>query len=62
MFVVPCLQVQTAMGVILRSKAAKALPCGVYGSFGWSGEAVDMIEGRLKVRLPVPTPDLNVLH
>lgn len=23
--------------------------CGVFGSFGWSGEAVDELEGRLKV-------------
>ncbi|GAB4823919.1 hypothetical protein N2152v2_010965 [Parachlorella kessleri] len=40
--------VVTALGSILRSSAAKRLPCGVYGSFGWSGEAVDMIESRLK--------------
>lgn len=25
------------------------LPCGVFGSFGWSGEAVDELENRLKV-------------
>lgn len=43
-------QVQTALGAILRTVEAKTLPCGVFGSFGWSGEAVDMMEGRLKVR------------
>lgn len=41
-------QVQTALGTILRATEAKKLPCGVFGSFGWSGEAVDMMEGRLK--------------
>lgn len=41
-------QVQTALGAILRSQKAKDLPCGVFGSFGWSGEAVDMMESRLK--------------
>jgi flavorubredoxin len=43
-------QVATALGAVLRAPAAKALPCGVFGSFGWSGEAVDLMEGRLKVR------------
>eukprot|EP00887_Chlorella_sp_A99_P004582 scaffold4.g4582.t1 len=41
-------QVQTALGAILLNSAARSLPCGVFGSFGWSGEAVDMMEGRLK--------------
>jgi flavorubredoxin/flavin reductase (DIM6/NTAB) family NADH-FMN oxidoreductase RutF len=41
-------QVQTALGAVLRSADARALPCGVFGSFGWSGEAVDILEGRLK--------------
>jgi len=42
-------QVQTALGAILRAAdERKSLPCGVFGSFGWSGEAVDMLEGRLK--------------
>ena len=42
-------QVSTALGAILRgSGTTKTLPCGVFGSFGWSGEAVDMMEGRLK--------------
>lgn len=42
------MQVQTALGAILRSVQAKELPCGVFGSFGWSGEAVDEMEQRLK--------------
>ena len=43
-------QVQTALGAILRDPKAKEMPCGVFGSFGWSGEAVDELEKRLKVR------------
>eukprot|EP01025_Chloroclados_australasicus_P027297 TRINITY_DN27104_c0_g1_i1.p1 TRINITY_DN27104_c0_g1~~TRINITY_DN27104_c0_g1_i1.p1 ORF type:complete len:454 (+),score=63.68 TRINITY_DN27104_c0_g1_i1:94-1362(+) len=34
-------QVSAMLGSILRSADAKKMPCGVYGSFGWSGEAVD---------------------
>ena len=41
---------QTALGAILRDPKAKEMPCGVFGSFGWSGEAVDELEKRLKVR------------
>ena len=44
------MQVQTALGAILRDPKAKEMPCGVFGSFGWSGEAVDELEKRLKVR------------
>jgi flavin reductase (DIM6/NTAB) family NADH-FMN oxidoreductase RutF len=41
--------VKAALGAILRlPAAARAKPCGVFGSFGWSGEAVDEIEGKLK--------------
>lgn len=40
--------VQDALGVILRDNSARTKPCGVFGSFGWSGEAVDEIEQRLK--------------
>ncbi len=43
------MQVQTALGAILRDPKAKEMPCGVFGSFGWSGEAVDELEKRLKV-------------
>lgn len=41
-------QVQTALGTIIRNSNAKQVPCSVFGSFGWSGEAVDMMEKRLK--------------
>ncbi|EFN57640.1 hypothetical protein CHLNCDRAFT_57191 [Chlorella variabilis] len=41
-------QVQTALGTILRNNNAKRVPCSVFGSFGWSGEAVDKMEQRLK--------------
>lgn len=41
-------QVAVALGSIIREQKAKALPCGVFGSFGWSGEAVDEMEGRLR--------------
>lgn len=40
--------VQLALGSILRSGGARELPCGVFGSFGWSGEAVDEMEAKLK--------------
>ena len=45
-------QVQTALGAILREETARELPCGVFGSFGWSGEAVDELETRLRVGQP----------
>ncbi|GMH33349.1 hypothetical protein BSKO_01183 [Bryopsis sp. KO-2023] len=41
-------QVQSALGTILRESKAKQLPCGVFGSFGWSGEAVDEMDQRLR--------------
>lgn len=41
-------QVSAMLGNILRLDTAKALPCGAYGSYGWSGEAVDILHGRLK--------------
>jgi flavin reductase (DIM6/NTAB) family NADH-FMN oxidoreductase RutF/flavodoxin len=41
-------QVQTALGTVMRVGATNKIPCGVFGSFGWSGEAVDMMEGKLK--------------
>jgi hypothetical protein len=41
-------QVQLALGSVLRETRTRQLPCGVFGSFGWSGEAVDEIEGKLK--------------
>ena len=39
--------VQTALGIVL-STATKSKLAGVFGSFGWSGEAIDLIEGKLK--------------
>ncbi len=40
-------QVQTALGIVLSS-AAKTKLAGVFGSYGWSGEAVDEIESKLQ--------------
>jgi flavorubredoxin/flavin reductase (DIM6/NTAB) family NADH-FMN oxidoreductase RutF len=40
-------QIQTALGLIL-SAAPKTRLAGVFGSYGWSGEAVDLIEGKLQ--------------
>ncbi|MBE9212212.1 diflavin flavoprotein [Plectonema cf. radiosum LEGE 06105] len=40
-------QIQTALGIIL-STAAKTKLAGVFGSYGWSGEAIDLLESKLK--------------
>jgi flavorubredoxin/flavin reductase (DIM6/NTAB) family NADH-FMN oxidoreductase RutF len=40
-------QIQTALGIIL-STAAKTKLAGVFGSYGWSGEAVDLIAAKLE--------------
>lgn len=40
-------QIQTALGIVL-STAAKTKLAGVFGSYGWSGEAVDQIEEKLQ--------------
>ena len=40
-------QIQTALGIVL-STAPKTQLAGVFGSYGWSGEAVDLIDGKLK--------------
>lgn len=40
-------QVQTALGIVL-STATKSKLAGVFGSYGWSGEAVDEIENKLQ--------------
>lgn len=40
-------QIQTALGVVL-SAASKTKLAGVFGSFGWSGEAIDLLEGKFK--------------
>ncbi|MEH2460902.1 diflavin flavoprotein [Nostoc sp.] len=39
--------VQIALGIVLSTATNNKL-AGVFGSFGWSGEAVDLIEGKLK--------------
>jgi flavorubredoxin/flavin reductase (DIM6/NTAB) family NADH-FMN oxidoreductase RutF len=43
-------QVTTALGALLRAPAAQreSKPCGAFGSFGWSGEAVDELERKLR--------------
>lgn len=43
----PPTQIQTALGIIL-STATKGKIAGVFGSYGWSGEAVDLLETKLK--------------
>ncbi|MEO0409328.1 MAG: diflavin flavoprotein [Cyanobacteria bacterium P01_A01_bin.135] len=40
-------QVQTALGIML-SNASSEKHVGVFGSFGWSGEAIDYLEDKLK--------------
>ncbi|NJK36129.1 MAG: flavin oxidoreductase, partial [Oscillatoriales cyanobacterium SM2_2_1] len=40
-------QMQTALGILL-STAPKNLRAGVFGSYGWSGEAVDILAGKLQ--------------
>jgi flavorubredoxin/flavin reductase (DIM6/NTAB) family NADH-FMN oxidoreductase RutF len=39
--------IQTALGIVLSS-AAKNKLAGVFGSYGWSGEAVDLLASKLK--------------
>ena len=40
-------QIQSALGAIL-STATKVKLAGVFGSYGWSGEAIDLLEGKLR--------------
>ncbi len=40
-------QIQTALGVVL-STASKNKLAGVFGSYGWSGEAVDLVADKLR--------------
>jgi flavin reductase (DIM6/NTAB) family NADH-FMN oxidoreductase RutF/flavodoxin len=37
----------SALGTIL-AEGDRAKPVGVFGSFGWSGEAIDLLEGKLR--------------
>jgi flavorubredoxin/flavin reductase (DIM6/NTAB) family NADH-FMN oxidoreductase RutF len=39
--------IQTALGTILSTATTSKL-AGVFGSFGWSGEAIDLLENKLK--------------
>jgi len=39
--------IQTALGIVLSTATNNKL-AGVFGSYGWSGEAIDLIEGKLK--------------
>ncbi len=39
-------QIQTALGIVLSSTPTTKV-AGVFGSYGWSGEAVDFIESKL---------------
>ena len=40
-------QIQTALGVVI-SAASKTKLAAVFGSFGWSGEAIDLLESKFK--------------
>ena len=40
-------QIQTALGIVL-SNADKGQLSGVFGSYGWSGEAIDLLEQKIK--------------
>jgi len=40
-------QIQTALGIVLAN-AAKTKLAGVFGSYGWSGEAIAMLTNKLK--------------
>lgn len=40
-------QIQTALGLVL-STASKTKLAGVFGSYGWSGEAIDLLENKLR--------------
>ena len=40
-------QIQTALGIVLAN-APKSKLAGVFGSYGWSGEAIAMLEDKLK--------------
>ncbi len=39
--------IQTALGIVLSTASSSKL-AGVFGSYGWSGEAIDLIEGKLR--------------
>ena len=37
----------SALGTLL-SEGSRDKPVGIFGSFGWSGEAIDLLESKLK--------------
>ena len=39
--------IQTALGIVLSTAKTTKL-AGVFGSYGWSGEAIDLLEGKLR--------------
>ncbi|MBD2137816.1 flavin reductase [Anabaena sp. FACHB-1237] len=39
--------IHTALGIVLAS-GNNSKPVGVFGSYGWSGEALDLVEGKLR--------------
>lgn len=43
----PPTQIQTALGIVLSS-VDQTKVAGVFGSYGWSGEAVDLVESKLQ--------------
>jgi len=43
----PPTQIQTVLGIILAN-ATKTKLAGVFGSYGWSGEAIDILENKLR--------------
>jgi flavodoxin len=54
--------IQEALGAILQeARDARTKPCGVFGSFGWSGEAIDMMHSALKASAP-PTLFITTTH
>jgi flavorubredoxin/flavin reductase (DIM6/NTAB) family NADH-FMN oxidoreductase RutF len=56
----PPTQIQTALGIVL-STATQTKVAGVFGSYGWSGEAVDLIAGKLQdVGYPQGFPPIRV--
>ncbi|NEP16060.1 MAG: flavin oxidoreductase [Leptolyngbya sp. SIO4C1] len=40
-------QIQTALGMVLAN-ASKTKLAGVFGSYGWSGEAIDLLESKFR--------------
>jgi flavorubredoxin/flavin reductase (DIM6/NTAB) family NADH-FMN oxidoreductase RutF len=40
-------QIQTALGILLSTVSIDK-PAGVFGSYGWSGEAIDLLETKLR--------------